>query len=55
MSGQGEEKAAGGAAKADKVETIAVRRDEDGMRVDRWFRTHFPSVGYTYLQKLLRS
>ena len=55
MSGQGEENAAGGAAKAEKVETIAVRRDEDGMRVDRWFRTHFPSVGYTYLQKLLRS
>lgn len=25
------------------------------MRLDRWFRVHFPEVGYTYLQKLLRS
>lgn len=38
-----------------KVETIRVKRDEDGLRVDRWFRVHFPEVGYTYLQKLLRS
>lgn len=37
------------------VETIKVRGDEDGLRVDRWFRIHFPEVGYTYLQKLLRS
>ena len=37
------------------VETIRVKRDEDGLRVDRWFRIHFPDVGYTYLQKLLRS
>lgn len=38
-----------------KVETIRVKDSEDGMRVDRWFRVHFPEVGYTYLQKLLRS
>jgi 23S rRNA pseudouridine955/2504/2580 synthase len=25
------------------------------MRLDRWFRMHFPEVGYSYLQKLLRS
>lgn len=25
------------------------------MRVDRWFRAHFPEVGHGYLQKLLRS
>ena len=25
------------------------------MRLDRWFRVHFPEVGYSYLQKLLRS
>jgi 23S rRNA pseudouridine955/2504/2580 synthase len=25
------------------------------MRLDRWFRAHFPEVGYSYLQKLLRS
>lgn len=43
------------AAKADRVETITVRGSEDGMRLDRWFRVHFPEVAYTYLQKLLRS
>lgn len=38
-----------------RVEEIAVRPDEAGLRLDRWFRLHFPAVGYTYLQKLLRS
>ncbi|MGW8206686.1 MAG: RluA family pseudouridine synthase [Hyphomicrobiaceae bacterium] len=37
------------------VETIEVKKDEDGLRLDRWFKIHFPDVGYTYLQKLLRS
>jgi 23S rRNA pseudouridine955/2504/2580 synthase len=37
------------------VETIKVRKDEDGLRLDRWLKIHFPDVGYTYLQKLLRS
>lgn len=37
------------------VETIKVARDEAGMRLDRWFRVHFPDVGHVYLQKLLRS
>ena len=37
------------------VETIKVADSEADMRLDRWFRVHFPEVGYTYLQKLLRS
>jgi 23S rRNA pseudouridine955/2504/2580 synthase len=37
------------------IETITVARDEAGMRLDRWFRVHFPGVGHVYLQKLLRS
>ena len=37
------------------VETIEVGRDEAGMRLDRWFRVHFPDVTYGHLQKLLRS
>ena len=37
------------------VETITVAEAEDGLRLDRWFRLHYPAVGYTYLQKLLRS
>ena len=38
-----------------RVETVEVARDEGGLRLDRWFRVHFPEVGYSYLQKLLRS
>jgi 23S rRNA pseudouridine955/2504/2580 synthase len=37
------------------VETIEVKRDEAGLRLDRWFGMHFPTVTYGYLQKLLRS
>ena len=40
---------------SDPVETIKVRPDETGMRLDRWFRTHYPDVTHGYLQKLLRS
>lgn len=40
---------------SDKVETILVGQREAGMRLDRWFRTHFPDVTQGYLQKLLRS
>ena len=38
-----------------KVETMTVAASEAEMRLDRWFRIHFPEVGYSYLQKLLRS
>lgn len=38
-----------------KVEALRVKDSEADMRLDRWFRVHFPEVGYTYLQKLLRS
>lgn len=34
---------------------LEVGRGEDGMRLDRWFRTHFPQVTQGYLQKLLRT
>ena len=38
-----------------KVEAITVLPQEAGLRLDRWFKIHFPDVGYGYLQKLLRS
>ncbi len=38
-----------------KVETRTVEADEAGMRLDRWFRAHFPELGFGHLQKLLRS
>jgi 23S rRNA pseudouridine955/2504/2580 synthase len=40
---------------SERVATIEVKGSEAGVRLDRWFRLHFPDVGYSYLQKLLRT
>lgn len=40
---------------SDKIETIRVKRLDDDMRLDRWFKEYFPTVSYSYLQKLLRT
>lgn len=37
------------------VETIVVVEKDAGLRLDRWFKLHFPTVGHSYLQKLLRT
>jgi 23S rRNA pseudouridine955/2504/2580 synthase len=37
------------------VETRLVAKDEAGMRLDRWFKQHFPGLGFGHLQKLIRS
>ena len=37
------------------VEQIKVEDGEAGMRLDRWFKTRFPGLGFGHLQKLLRS
>lgn len=37
------------------VETRKVDADEAGMRLDRWFKLHYPGLGFGQLQKLLRS
>jgi 23S rRNA pseudouridine955/2504/2580 synthase len=37
------------------VETIEVGTDEDGMRLDRWFKTHYPGLPHSRLEKLLRT
>jgi 23S rRNA pseudouridine955/2504/2580 synthase len=31
-----------------------VSRDEDGLRLDRWFKTRYPNLGHGALQKMLR-
>ncbi|MEL7200274.1 MAG: RluA family pseudouridine synthase [Pseudomonadota bacterium] len=36
------------------VQTRSVASDEDGMRLDRWFRTHFPALHHGKLEQLLR-
>lgn len=37
------------------VELKKVEADEAGMRLDRWFKAHYPGLGFGALQKLLRS
>jgi 23S rRNA pseudouridine955/2504/2580 synthase len=37
------------------VETKEVSRAEDGMRLDRWFKTHYVSLPHSRLEKLLRT
>jgi len=36
------------------VQNITVTDDEAGMRVDRWFKSHFPAVSHGQLEKYLR-
>jgi 23S rRNA pseudouridine955/2504/2580 synthase len=38
-----------------RVETKTVARDEDGMRLDRWFKTHYATLPHSRLEKLLRT
>jgi 23S rRNA pseudouridine955/2504/2580 synthase len=37
------------------VETRVVSRAEDGMRLDRWFKTHYASLPHSRLERLLRT
>jgi len=37
------------------IEFKSVTGDEAGMRLDRWFKTHFPGLGFGQLQKLVRT
>jgi len=37
------------------VETRNVTHDEDGMRLDRWFKTHYAGLPHSRLEKLLRT
>jgi len=37
------------------VRTVTVAQDDDGIRLDRWFRRHYPGLGHGRLAKLLRT
>ncbi len=37
------------------VHNVEVAAGDDGMRLDRWFKSHYPGLGFGALQKLLRS
>ena len=36
------------------VRLVKVKREDDGLRLDRWFRKHFPALTQGRLEKLLR-
>jgi len=38
-----------------KQNPTVVERDEDGIRLDRWFRRHYPGLAHGRLEKLLRT
>ena len=40
---------------ADGVRTMTVAEDEAELRLDRWFRRHFPDLAHSRLEKLLRT
>jgi 23S rRNA pseudouridine955/2504/2580 synthase len=37
------------------AENIRIAQDEDGIRMDRWFKRHYPSLTHGHLEKLLRT
>ncbi|AXK79600.1 RluA family pseudouridine synthase [Pseudolabrys taiwanensis] len=41
-------------AEATKVQTVTVSRDEDGMRVDRFFEARFPGLSFSHIQRIVR-
>ena len=38
-----------------EIKRYIVAPDEDGIRLDRWFKIHFPQVTFAYLNKLTRT
>ena len=39
----------------DVAKPLEVSREEDGVRLDRWFRIRFPELTHAHLQKLIRT
>jgi 23S rRNA pseudouridine955/2504/2580 synthase len=37
------------------METQRIERDDDGIRLDRWFKRHYPALTHGRLEKLLRT
>ncbi len=38
-----------------QVQSIAISADDSEIRLDRWFKRHFPGLGHGKLEKLLRT
>src|SRR5215472_10107544 len=37
------------------VQSALIDADDDGIRLDRWFKRHYPQLSHGYLEKLLRT
>ena len=37
------------------VQTVEISREDDGLRLDKWFKKHYPGLTFGRLQKLLRT
>lgn len=37
------------------AETVHISKDDDGIRLDRWFKRHHPALTHGHLEKLLRT
>ena len=40
---------------SDEVRNFTVEADDDGIRVDRWFKRHLPQVGFGTVSKWART
>ena len=40
---------------AGNIEFRSVQQDEDGMRLDRWLKRHYPALPFAHLQRILRT
>ena len=40
---------------SDEVRSFTVEADDDGIRVDRWFKRHLPQVGFGTVSKWART
>src|SRR5580700_3973004 len=45
----------GSFARFEMAETVRIETDDDGARLDRWFKRHYPALGHGRLEKLLRT
>ena len=48
------EKVSSALAEATKVQTVTVSRDENDMRVDRFFEARFPGLSFSHIQRIIR-
>src|SRR5713101_6216606 len=37
------------------TDTVTVAGEDGSLRLDRWFRRHYPALGHGHLEKLLRT